>query len=93
MTYRLTEEAEDDLAEIYADGELTFGEAAASAYIEGLYQIFALLSKFPQIARERRELPTSVRIHPYGAHLIVYRTQADESVIIVRVRHAHEDWQ
>lgn len=93
MTYRLTEQAEADLADIYANGAVTFGDEAATNYIEGLFQTFTLLSRFPKIARERRELWQPARVHPYGMHLIVYRTEADGSVLVIRLRHAHEDWR
>ncbi|KIV68650.1 ParE toxin protein [Rhizobium sp. UR51a] len=33
-----------------------------------------------------------MRIHPFRAHLVVYRVEADDDVLIVRVRHGHEDW-
>ncbi|MFC1513172.1 type II toxin-antitoxin system RelE/ParE family toxin [Thermodesulfobacteriota bacterium] len=35
----------------------------------------------------------SVRIHPYGAYLIVYVVEQSRDVLIVRVGHGHEEWQ
>ncbi|PBB64827.1 plasmid stabilization protein ParE [Mesorhizobium sp. WSM4312] len=33
-----------------------------------------------------------MRIHPFKAHLVVYRIEADGHILIVRIRHGHEDW-
>lgn len=33
-----------------------------------------------------------MRIHPFKAHLIVYRIDDDGDIFIVRVRHGQEDW-
>lgn len=33
-----------------------------------------------------------MRIHPFKAHLVVYRIEEDGDILIVRVRHGHEDW-
>jgi len=30
-------------------------------------------------------------VHPYKAHLVVYVVE-EEGVLILRVRHGHEDW-
>lgn len=33
-----------------------------------------------------------VRVHPYRAHVIVYQIE-NGGIVIVRVRHGHEDWE
>lgn len=33
-----------------------------------------------------------MRIHPFEAHIVVYTIEEGEGVLIVRVRHGHEDW-
>lgn len=45
-----------------------------------------------RIARERDEIDPPVRIHPFKAHLVVCRIEDDETIFVVRIRHAHEDW-
>ncbi|MFH6783095.1 MULTISPECIES: type II toxin-antitoxin system RelE/ParE family toxin [Methylobacterium] len=44
------------------------------------------------MAGERRELRPPVRLHPYGAHLIVYAVERDD-ILIVRVLHGRQDWE
>ena len=44
------------------------------------------------MARQRRELSPPMRIHPFKAHLLIYRIEEDGDILIVRVRHGHEDW-
>ncbi|NDW03796.1 type II toxin-antitoxin system RelE/ParE family toxin [Jiella sp. 40Bstr34] len=91
VTYRLTAKAADDIRRITADGIRMFGAAQASRYHARLRQSFEALARYPELARERHELTPPVRVHPCGSHIIVYL--ADQSgVLIVRVRHGHEDW-
>ena len=92
MKVRLTAAAEEDLLSIFLDGAAHFGDAQAARYHAGLGKAFDLIALNPEMARERRELKPPVRIHPHGSHLIVYLVDA-EGVLIVRVRHGHEDWQ
>ncbi len=54
------------------------------------YLIF--LSEYPQVARVREELTPSVRVHPFGSHIVMYIVDETGDVFIIRIRHAHEDW-
>ncbi len=73
-------------------GMRSFGETQARRYHRDLFRTFALIAEFPQIARERTELSPPVRIHPHKAHLIVYIVHDKDDVLILRIRHGHEDW-
>lgn len=44
------------------------------------------------MARERHEISPPVRIHPFKAHLVVYRVEDNGDILIIRIRHGHEDW-
>lgn len=68
-----------------------FGSAQADHYAAGLTRTFRLLADNPYLARERTETHAPVRAYRFKAHLIVYLMQ-DEDILIVRVRHGHEDW-
>lgn len=92
MTYRLSREAEEDIVRIYIGGARLFGHAQAEAYHGELKSRFELLAHNPRMARERSEISPPVRIHPYKAHLIVYVIDANDDVLIIRIRHGHEDW-
>ncbi len=92
MGFRLSLPAEEDVIRIAQEGIDLFGPQQARKYHRELFAIFDLISRNPRIARERNELSPSVRLHPFRAHLVVYRVEADDDVLIVRVRHGHEDW-
>ncbi|MCQ0988960.1 type II toxin-antitoxin system RelE/ParE family toxin [Jiella marina] len=91
MIYRLTVKAAEDIERIYVDGIRLFGAEQAVRYHARIRQSFETLARHPELARERIELSTSVRIHPCGTHIIIYKIDK-EGVLIVRVRHGHEDW-
>ncbi|OHV78488.1 type II toxin-antitoxin system RelE/ParE family toxin [Ensifer sp. LCM 4579] len=92
MGYRLSLEAEEDIIDIAEEGVRLFGPAQAGRYHDELFAIFDLIAANPRTARERFEISPLVRIHPFKTHLVVYRIEEDGDIIIVRVRHGHEDW-
>jgi len=92
MSYKLTGKAEDDVVSIYLEGLKTFGEAQAERYHLELEGVFEAIGHSPYLARERRELSPPMRVHPHGSHIIIYLVDAAKNVLIVRVRHAREDW-
>ena len=89
--YSLTKLTQADLQDIYARGEDLFGIAQADDYAAGLERTFDFLSEFPRAARERTETRRQLRAYPFKAHLIIYVMDEDD-ILIVRIRHAHEDW-
>lgn len=91
-SYQLTRAASDDLVAIYLYGLERFGPAQADGYHDGLEATFNFLGEYPRAAREREEIRSPVRIYPYKAHLIVYELGPNDNVLILRVRHAREDW-
>lgn len=91
MAFRTTPRADQDLAELYRHGTLTYGLEAATNYAEGFRDVFAFLSQFPRATRERDEVSPPVRIHPYRSHLVAYRIE-DEDVVVVRILHQRSAW-
>ncbi len=92
MGFRLTQAAEEDIVGIAEHGVRLFGPIQARRYHDDMFAFFDLLGANPRIARERFELSPAMRIHPFKAHLVVYAIDDDGHVVVVRVRHAHEDW-
>lgn len=88
--WKLRPAAEADLADIWRHGAATWGDEQAERYADGLFAVFDLLAEFPEIARERDEFLPPVRIHPSGAHLVIYR-QEGQGVEIIRVLHSHQN--
>ncbi|KIC09681.1 plasmid stabilization protein ParE [Leisingera sp. ANG-M1] len=82
--------ARADLAAIWRYGLETWGEAQADAYADSLFALFDLLADFPEMARERSEFTPPVRIHPSGAHLVIYRLEQG-CPDILRILHARQD--
>ena len=93
MAYRLTEKAEEDVLRVFMQGVHLFGLSQAEHYHQELERLFALIAANPLVARERPEISPPVRIHPHKAHLVVYLADENGDVLIVRVRHGHEDWE
>ena len=91
--WQLTSAAADDLAQIFLQGFGLFGPDQANTYHRGLEGAFLFLANYPRAARRRDELQPPVRAYPYKRHLIVYEIAEDETILILRIRHAREDWQ
>ena len=91
MGFSLTKLADEDIVGIYIYGSGCFGSAQADSYQDGLEAAFNLLGRHPQAARRVPELGPDVRAYSYRAHIILYEP-LDESVLILRVRSAREDW-
>lgn len=92
MGFRLTREAEEDVIDIAEQGVRLFGPVQAGRYHDELFAVFDLIVASPRMARERLEITPPVRIHPFKAHLVVYRIEQDGDILIIRVRHGHENW-
>lgn len=93
MPYRLTRKAAEDITNIYLYGARHLGLNQADAYHALLERTLEFLAAHPQAARKRPELSPPVRIHPFQAHRVIYQIENDGGILIIRVRHAHEDWE
>ena len=91
MNIHLTQAAEQDIRSIAEIGIEMFGVEQAQAYHNSLFNTFGLLADNPRMRRERTELTPPIRVHPFRSHVVLYQIE-DEDILIVRVRHAHEDW-
>ena len=68
-----------------------FGLAQADLYATGLSKALRLGLDYPLAGRLRLDTKIQVRTQPYKSHVIVYVVDGTE-VLILRVRHAREDW-
>ena len=88
----VSEEADRDLDALYRQGVEMFGVGQADRYVEGLLNALDLIADFPGAARFRTELQPPIRVYPYKSHLVLYDVDARGDVLVVRIRHGHEDW-
>ena len=92
MGYRLTRAAAGDVSRIYLDSARQFGIRQADTYHDLLEKTFRFLAENPRAARQRPELTGNIRIHSIKSHIVIYQIEASGDVLILRVRHGHEDW-
>jgi toxin ParE1/3/4 len=90
-TFTLSALAEEDLIQIYVNGATSFGLDQAHSYHRKLIQVFQFLAENPLTGPVRPELKTKIRIHPVGSHIVLY-TLRKKDILILRIRHTHEDW-
>lgn len=91
MRLRFSEAARQDLKAIYLQGEELFGRKQADAYALGLGAAFRLIADYPLSSRLRDETRWPIRARAYRSHVILY-TVDETGVLVLRVRHGHEDW-
>lgn len=85
----LSDEAKDDLSEIY-DYIAADNRAAADRLLDSFEKVFERISSFPEIGRPRSELREKVRSIPDGNFVIFYRPWG-ESVLVIRILHGARD--
>ncbi|UZE96232.1 type II toxin-antitoxin system RelE/ParE family toxin [Alkalimarinus alittae] len=89
-SFRLRPEAESDLETIWLYTEQNWGIEQAHAYIDGMVDIFQLLSNNPLMCPERSEFTPAVRIHHHAYHLVVF-VLSDAGIDVVRILHESMD--
>lgn len=84
MPYKLTEDAEKDVEDIYFEGLMKWGLLQADKYDTSLYRLFDMLAYMPTIGRKsERQKPGELRF-PHGVHVVYYR-QVDDGIEITRL--------
>ena len=89
--WHLTPAAELDLETIWINTATRWGARQAERYVDGLFEVFALLADFPEMARERAEFTPPVRLHPHKSHSVIY-VPSDEGLDIIRIFHMRQDF-
>ena len=88
--YVLSQEAENDIEDIFKYGENQFGNSSAIEYLHGLDNHFEAIAKNPAIGKERKEIKLGLFSFPYISHIIFYR-KMDDYVRIIRVLYGGRD--
>lgn len=89
-SFRLLPAAENDLESIWRYTAKNWGVDQAHSYLDGLVDIFRLLSENPQMCRERNEFTQPVHIHHHAHYLVVF-ILSETGIDIVRILHESMD--
>ena len=87
-TVKFTRKARQDLISIIDYSVLTWGEAQAAKYIDGLEKLVLTLAQSPLLGRDCSDLGKGLLAFPYEKHQIYYLVQA-HGISIVRVLHSN----
>lgn len=90
--YELSQEADDDLEEIFDYTLDQFGAEQAIRYLSGFETIFENLCFHPATGRKRDEIRKGLRSISHISHVVFYRILKDR-IRIVRVLHSGRDLQ
>ncbi len=88
--YQLSEEADNDLQDIYDYTEEHFGTDQAIKYLLDLEELFNLLCTHTQTGRARNDVREGLRSSSYVSHVVFYRVLQNH-ILVVRVLHASRD--
>ena len=89
-SYELSQEADNDLQEIYDHTVVHFSEVQAIQYLTGLDDLFNNLCLHPYTGRVRNEIRKGLHSVSYVSHIVFYRV-IEKHIRIVRVLHASRD--
>jgi len=64
VTWSLSRDADEDLANLFVEGVLQFGFERAERYQAGLFSTFGLIELNPDLGRVRTGRNRSARVHP-----------------------------
>lgn len=82
--YKLSEEARNDIANIYEYGIEKFGLTEAQSYLSGLHNILETISDHANIGRDASEFFPSLKQFVYKSHMIFYLS-GNSVVFVARV--------
>lgn len=87
-TVKFTRKARQDLLSIIDYSVLTWGDAQAAKYIDGLEKLVLTLAQSRLLGRDCSDLGKGLLAFPYEKHQIYYLVQA-RGISIVRVLHSN----
>jgi toxin ParE1/3/4 len=82
--YRLSDEAEHDVAEMYRRGYWLFGEHQADKFYNQLFDSLELLASFPQSGRSANDIYPELRRTEFTPYVIFYLPK-DYGVYVLRL--------
>ena len=88
--YVLSQEADQDLDDIFDFTEEKYGFDQAIEYLSGLKETFKMIVKNSEIGKRREEIKVGLRGFVKSSHIIFYRIDGT-FIRIVRVLHGSRD--
>lgn len=88
--YRLTQDAKEDLREIYFYSLRTFGAGQADKYIDNMLNCLSLIREHQELGRSYEHIRAKLRRHEHESHAIYYQIE-DVDVLIMRILGAEQD--
>ncbi len=90
MSYHLTDEAAEDVHDIWMYGYEEWGTERADSYLLGLEQSFFKIASHPEVAPVKYQVHKNIRVYHHRKHYIFYFPR-EEDIIIVAVFHEKMD--
>lgn len=90
-TYFLSDEAENDVEDIFDFGKYKFGYNQAIKYLDGLELQFELIARNPKIGKLRDEIRPGLMSFPYISHVILYRI-IEKRIRIMRILYSGSNY-
>ncbi len=90
MRYRVSKDAEQDLAEIFLYWAKRAGLTVADRLIDSVTERFWLLGEYPNAGTSAEEIAPGVRCFPAGKYLIYYR-KTRRRIDILHIFHGARD--
>lgn len=88
--YELSQEADQDLSDIFDYTDTQFGFEQATHYLNDIDALLAQLVAHPEPARERTDIRAELRSITCNSHVIFYRILKDH-IRVIRVLHGSRD--
>ncbi|WP_452222489.1 type II toxin-antitoxin system RelE/ParE family toxin [Lacinutrix salivirga] len=88
--YKLTNEADNDLNDIFYYTEKEFSYNQAVIYLTDLETVILKITKNPKIRKKRKDLKRGLFSIPEQSHIIFYFIEK-EVIIITRILHTSKD--
>jgi toxin ParE1/3/4 len=90
-SFELTKAALEDLKSIARFTEERWGVRQRNTYLKEVDQVFRTLAKNPKMGRSCDEIREGYRKIPHASHVIYYKQEDEETVLIVRILHMMMD--
>ena len=91
-TYKLSKPAEADLAQTLKQGIEIWGITQTIEYADLINDTLELLTKHPQMGRDRSHIKSGIRSFRVESHIVFYR-EKDNQLEVIRILHKRMDFK